>query len=178
MHTTIRHWLSAAALMLAVLMSTNVTAAPVVVGSINPATRQITIFQDILVSSFQDGTPIHHIYGNFNDISNGFLMIRAGKTSEGVCQTDVFRLLRLSGNRLALAADSLTEVPWDGTGSIRPIKLCFSGTCHGNCQILGVPETIDLNDYKCHCSTATGQCQAALPEWHPIDDIVLQGPEL
>jgi hypothetical protein len=155
-------------------MATSAAAAPVVVGSVNPATEQVTIFQDILVSSFPDGTPIQHIYGRFNAVSHEFLMVRAGKTLEGVCQTDAFRLLRISGNRLALAADQLTHVPWNGTGSIQTLKLCYGGTCHGWCQVLGDPDTpLDLTDYLCHCSNATGDCEAALPELRTPGDIVV-----
>src|SRR5262245_17466716 len=120
MNTTMKPWVGAAALLLAALLSTNAIAAPVVVGSVKPATKQVTIFQDLLVSSFPDGTPIQHLYGRFDDGSHEFLLVRAGKTSEGGCRTDAFWLLRIAGNRLALALDSVTHVPWDGTGVIQP----------------------------------------------------------
>jgi hypothetical protein len=165
MHTTIRHWLSAAALLLAVLMSTNVTAAPVVVGSINPATRQITIFQDILVTSFQDGTPIYHIYGDFNEASQELLMIRIGKTSEDVCQTDVLRLLRISGNRLALAADHQTQKLWDGVGTLISFVRC-TGVCLGVCQYRSAT-------HKCDCNNELNTCDFAFKKDMELRDIVL-----
>jgi hypothetical protein len=61
MNTTMKHWVGATALLLTALMSTSAAAAPMVVGSVNPATKQVTIFQDLLVSSFSDGTPIQHM---------------------------------------------------------------------------------------------------------------------
>lgn len=179
MNTTRKHWVGATALLLTALMSTSAAAAPVVVGSVNPATKQVTIFQDLLVSSFSDGMPIRHMYGRFDDVTHEFLMVRAGKTAEGGCQTDAFRLLRIPGNRLALALDSLTPVLWDGAGTIRPLKRCFSGTCQGWCQVLGNPDTpLDLTDYVCHCANGSGACEPALPDGYQAKDIVVQGPTL
>lgn len=179
MNATMKHWFGAAALLLAALVATSAAAAPVVVGSVNPATTQVTIFQDLLVSSFPDGTPIRHIYGRFDDVSHEFLMVRAGKTAEGDCRTDAFRLLRIPGNRLALALDSLTPVPWDGVGTIRPLKRCFSDTCQGWCQVLGNPDTpFDLTDYVCQCAGGPGACEPALLNGYQAKDIVVQGPTL
>jgi hypothetical protein len=179
MNTTRKYWLGAAALLLAALISTNAAAAPVVVGSVNPATNHVTIFQDLLVPSFPDGTPIQHLYGRFDAGAHEFLLVRAGKTAAGGCRTDAFRLLRLSGNRLALALDSLTPIPWDGAGVIRPLKLCFSGTCQGWCQVLGNPDTpLDPTDYLCQCADGPGACEPGLLNGYKPEDIVWQGPTL
>ena len=179
MNTTLKHWCGAAALLLAALTSANAAAAPVVVGSVNPATQQVTIFQDLLASSFPDGTPIQHMYGRFDAVAREFVLVRAGKTSVGGCRTDAFRLLRIPNNRLALALDSLTPVLWDGNGVIRPLKLCFSETYQGWCQVLGNPETpLDLTDYVCRCADGPGACEPALLNGYRLEDIERQGPTL
>ena len=152
-------------------------AAPVVVGSVNPDTKQITIFKDLLVNKFLDGTPILNFYGSFDETSKEYIMVRAGKAPDGTCQTDAFRLVRIPGNRLAIARDNLTHAPWHGNGSIYTLKTCFSTTCSGSCQVLGVPETPDLTDYECFCSSGSGQCEATFDVLHKHDDIVWQGPE-
>src|SRR5260370_27284033 len=136
MNETRNPWQGAAGCLLAVLLATSATAARVVVGSVNPATQQVTIFQDLLVVAFPDGTPIQHIYGRFDAVTQEFVMVRAGHTAAGGCHTDAFRLLRLSGNRLALAAERIPYVPWNGTGAIPTLKHCLGGTCHGTCQVL------------------------------------------
>jgi hypothetical protein len=163
------------ALLAAALVSHNANAGPVVVGSINPDTRQVTIFQDLLVKKFQDGTPIHNIYGRFFDTSKEFIMVRAGKSADGGCQTDAFRLVRITGNRLAIADDKLNR-PWDGVGTVITIKKCFSGSCSGSCQVLGNPDTPDPYDYICHCSSASGPCENTMNALHTLDDIVWQEP--
>ncbi len=141
MNATRKPWLGTAVGLLTVLLATNAMAAPVVVGSVNPVTQQVTIFQDLLVTTFPDGTPIQHIYGRFDTVTHAFLMVRTGKMADGDCRTDALRLLRLSANRLALATDKVSSVPWNGTGTIHLLKLCFKGTCQGSCQVLGNPDT-------------------------------------
>lgn len=178
MKTIVKHALGLAALLLAVSLSAGASAAPVVVGSVNPDTKQVTIFQDLLVKQFQDGTPIANIYGRFDQAAQEFVMLRAGKSAAGTCQTDAFRLVRLSGNRLAIARDSLTATPWNGFGTVHTLKRCLSETCSGNCQALGDPDTpFDLTDYYCLCTSASGNCEATLNLLNKHKDIVWQGPE-
>ena len=99
MNATRKPWLGTVVGLLTVLLATSAIAAPVVVGSVNPVTHQVTIFQDMLVTTFPDGTPIQHIYGRFDTVTHEFLMVRTGKMADGDCRTDALRLLRLSGNR-------------------------------------------------------------------------------
>lgn len=162
-----------------------VFAQPVVVGSINPVTQRITIFEDILVTSFADGTPITRMWGksngSTNGISNGFQWLRAGKTASGACRTEVFTLVRISGNRLVVAA-SVNGVltPWD----VRyiPQKMfaafdCTSTDCvacdSGN---PADPMGTDPNS-GCACSAGGGQCQQTKPglggPYGPRDLVVL-----
>ena len=136
MNATRKPWLGTAVGLLTVLLATSAMAAPVVVGSVNPVTQQVTIFQDMLVTTFPDGTPIQYIYGRFDAVTHEFLMVRTGKMADGDCRTDALRLLRLSRNRLALATDKVSYVPWNGTGTIRLLKECLKGTCQGSCQVL------------------------------------------
>ena len=173
MNATRKPWLGTAVGLLTVLLATSAIAAPVVVGSVNPVTQQVTIFQDMLVTTFPDGTPIQHLYGRFDAVTHAFLMVRTGKMADGDCRTDALRLLRLSGNRLALATDKVSYVPWNGTGTIHLLKLCFKGTCQGSCQVLGNPDTpLDPKDYLCWCSNA-GECEVAFPEVVTLDELVV-----
>lgn len=111
-------------------------AQPVVVGSVDPATQRVTIFQDILVSSFADGTPITRMWGKSNGftngISNGFQWLRAGKTAQGTCRTEVFTLVRVSGNRLALAISVNGQLrPWDPRNIPQKMFATFDCTSTG-----------------------------------------------
>ena len=125
MNATRKPGLGTAVGLLTVLLATSALAAPIVVGSVHPVTHQVTIFQDMLVTTFADGTPIQHLYGRFDAVTHEFLLVRTGKMADGDCRTEALRLLRLAGNRLALATDKVSSVPWNGTGTIRLLKLCF-----------------------------------------------------
>jgi hypothetical protein len=113
LRTTLRR-----ALLALCLAAPTVFAQHVVVGSVDPHTQRVTIFNDILVSTFADGTPITRMWGKSNGttngISNGFQWLRAGKTASGACRTEVFTLVRLVGNRLAVATSVNGALrPWD-----------------------------------------------------------------
>ncbi len=172
-----KRWIGIVVFGMVALISNNVSAAPVVVGSVNPDTMEVTIFKDLLVKKFQDGTPINNIYGRYFNKTKEFLMVRAGKSAEGYCQTDAFRLVPLTGNRLAIAAEN-PNLPWDGIGKIITIKKCFSGSCSGYCQVLGNPDTIDTDDYICNCTSASGPCENTLNQFYKLDEIVWQGPTI
>lgn len=166
---------SLAALAALLCLNASAIAAPVVVGSVNPVTQQVTIFQDLLVTTFPDGTPIQHIYGRFDAVTHEFIMVRTGKMAAGDCRTDALRLLRLSRNRLALATDKLSNVAWNGMGTIHLFKECFGSNCQGSCQVVGNPDTpLDLKDSICRCSGA-GECQEGLlPVDVTLDEVVWQ----
>ena len=166
-------WL-AVIIVVGTLLSSAGNAAPVVVGSVNPDTREVTIFQDLLVKKFQDGTPIQNFYGRYYEKSKEFLMVRTGKSAEGNCESDAFKLVRIPGNRLAVA-DELNR-PWNGSGMVINIKKCFSVSCSGSCRVVGNPDTWDPYDYLCECSSASGPCEATLSLPHKYDDIVWQEP--
>ena len=158
--------------LLALCLSTPTAFAQhVVVGSVDPATQRVTIFQDILVSSFADGTPITRMWGKSNGftngISNGFQWLRAGKTTTGACRTEVFTLVRLSGNRLAVAT-SVGGVlkPWDPR--LLPQKMfatfdCTSTSCAA-CDSGNPADPMGTNPNSgCACNDGGGQCQQTAP---------------
>jgi len=147
-------------------------AQPVVVGSVNPVTQRVSIFEDILVSSFADGTPITRMWGksngSTNGISNGFQWLRAGKTITGACRTEVFTLVRISGNRLAVAT-SVNGVlkPWDWRQL--PQKMfatfdCTSTSCFA-CDSGNAADPMGTDPNSgCVCSDgASGQCTKTAP---------------
>jgi hypothetical protein len=159
-------------LALAISPATAATPGPVVVGSVNPVTNQVTIFEDLLVKTFQDGTPIQHFHGRFDEALKQYLMVRSGRSEMGKCQTEAFRLLRVSGNRLAIALDGITDIPWNGLGQIRPFRDCFSSTCSGWCRLLGDASTpYDLTDTYCECRNASGECETGLGALQDRNDI-------
>jgi len=142
-------------------------AQHVVVGSVDPATQRVTIFQDILVSSFADGTPITRMWGKVNSVSNGFQWLSAGRTAAGACRTEVFTLVRLAGNRLAVAVsvNGLLK-PWDPRQI--PQKMfatfdCTSTSCAA-CDSGNPNDPMGTNPNSgCACNDGGGQCQQTAP---------------
>ena len=130
-------------------------SAPVLIGSVNPTTRAITIFQDLLVDQFLDGGPIQHLYGQ-HDKSKGFFLVRAGKSVTGECVTETFKLTRLSNNGLVLA--SRFSPVWDYIGFLRPTLRCTSPTCTG-C----IPHQTTATSLapSCECGSGVGLCDVA-----------------
>ena len=145
-------------------------AQTVVVGSVDPQTQAVTIFKDILVSSFADGLPITKMYGKHSAISNGFQLLRAGKQANGACRTEVFTLVRLSGNRLAIAAP-LTSTngmlkPWDPR--ILPQKMFATFDCTStSCAFCDSGNPLDPMgtdpNSSCACSDGGSGCQKVGP---------------
>ncbi len=178
MKERLRLLIGGATLALTALLSFEASAGPVVVGSVHPDTQKITIFEDLLVKKFLDGTPITTIYGRFEPRTREFVMIRSGRTGAGGCQTDAFRLLRVSGNRLVIADRQLPRVAWDGIGTVPTLRRCLSVQCSGMCEALGDPNTPeDLEDFFCLCSSNSGPCVAVGDLAHRSEDIVWQGPD-
>jgi hypothetical protein len=88
-------------------------ADPVVVGSVEPQSMRVTIFEDLLVKRFADGSAISRLYGKYDAVSKGFQFLRAGKLANGACRTEVFDLVRLPGNRLAIASPTDARIAWE-----------------------------------------------------------------
>ena len=99
--------------LLVALGAATTNAAPVVVGSVNPITNRVTIFEDLMVKNFADGGPIQHFLGGYGSISKAYFLMRAGKSATGGCRTEFFRLVRLENNRLAIADPSISSMPWN-----------------------------------------------------------------
>jgi hypothetical protein len=107
-------WGVAFAALLAALGATNASASPVIVGSVNPQTNRVTIFEDLMVKTFADGGRIQYFHGGYGAASGTYFLVRMGKSASGGCRTEVFRLVRLSNNRLAIADPSNLSLPWNG----------------------------------------------------------------
>lgn len=140
-------------------------AEPLVVASVDPYTLRVTVFEDLLVKKFSDGSAITRLYGKHNAISNGFQLLRAGKLANGACRTEVFALVRLSGNRLAIAAPGNPSIAWN---RLIPQKMfatfdctsydCFSCDSSNAADPMGTqPET------QCACRDGNGSCNTVAP---------------
>jgi hypothetical protein len=106
-------WVAVCGVFLVATGATSASAAPVVVGSVNPVTNRVTVFEDLMVRTFADGGIIQHFHGGYGSGSGTYFLVRAGKTATGGCRTEVFRLVRVSGNRLAIADSSNPSNPWN-----------------------------------------------------------------
>jgi hypothetical protein len=106
-------WVAVCGLLLVATGATSASAAPVVVGSVNPVTNRVTVFEDLMVKTFADGGMIQHFYGGYGSESGAYFLVRAGKTAMGGCRTEVFRLVRIPGNRVAIADPSNPSVAWN-----------------------------------------------------------------
>jgi hypothetical protein len=106
-------WAVAFGMLLAALGATNASAAPVVVGSVNPLTNRVTIFEDFMVKTFADGGRIQHFHGGYGVGSGAYFLVRTGKSASGGCRTEVFTLVRIANNRLVIADSSNPSKPWN-----------------------------------------------------------------
>jgi|GEM_PF-6108789 len=122
------------------------------IGSVNPTTREMSIFRDLLVDRFPDGGPIQHLYGQ-HDATQGFFLVRAGKSASGACVTETFTLTRVANNGLVLA--SQFSPVWDYIGFLSPTMLCSSPTCSG---CIPHQTTGTSLQPSCQCASGTGQC--------------------
>lgn len=151
-------------------------AAPsvVIVGSVDPQSKQVTVFEGLLSRQFADGGPVLRIYGGYSARSKKHHLVRAGKTINGACMTEVFQLARLSGNRLALAVPT-TGQAWN-PNRLQQLGVtfdCTSSSCFICTPDHGIPEFGE--EPGCTCGTPTdsdpypddgiltGTCSAARP---------------
>jgi hypothetical protein len=132
----------------------------VVVGSVDPLTNRVSVFEDLLVKKFLDGGKIHRLYGGYDVKQKAYYFVRAGKNAQGRCLTEVFALTRVSGNRLAIADES-------GLSAWNPVILqkhgptfdCVSVDCF-SCEPGGIPQFGEQPE--CGCSDG-GRCNAVKP---------------
>jgi hypothetical protein len=106
-------WGIAFGMLLAAFGATSASAAPVVVGSVNPQTNRVTIFEDLMVKTFSDGGRILYFHGGYGAGSGTYFLVRMGKSASGGCRTEVFRLVKLANNRLAIADSSNPLTAWN-----------------------------------------------------------------
>ena len=170
MKAILKYLLGLSLLVLAASQAAAASAAPVIVGSVNPATNPVTIFKDLLVKTFPDGSPIQHIHGRYNEATQEYLLVRAGRNELGECQTDAFQLARTSNNRLAISIGG--KIAWNGIGEIRALAFCVSDTCTQFCRVVANSSTPhDLDDYACECSSNNGNCEATIGYLYKDTDI-------
>ena len=117
-------------------------AAPnvVIVGSVDPQSKQVTVFEGLLSHQFADGGPVLRIYGGYGAASEKYHLVRAGKTLNGACMTEVFQLARVSGNRLALAVSTTGQI-WNPNilQQMGPTFDCTSPDCFSCNPDHGIP---------------------------------------
>ncbi len=150
-------------------------AAPsvVIVGSVDPQSKQVTVFEGLLSHRFADGGPVLRIYGGYSATSKKHHLVRAGKTINGACMTEVFQLARLSSNRLALA-ESTTGKPWN-PNIVQELGVTFDCTsfdCFACNPDHGIP--ILGEEPECTCSEPSAACSAVRPgsASYGLDDLV------
>ena len=157
------------AVLLVALAANTTNAAPVVVGSVNPLTNRVTIFDDLMVNTFADGGMIQHFHGGYGTVSGAYFLVRAGKSATGGCRTEFFRLVRIENNRLAIADPSNNSMAWNP----RILSKMFATFDCTSTDCLFC-ESADQNDplgadpnSGCACNQGTGSfagtCQSARP---------------
>ena len=162
-------WSVALGLLFIALGATSASAAPVVVGSVNPLTNRVTIFEDLMVKTFADGGMIHHFHGGYGAGSGTYFLMRAGKTAAGGCRTEFFRLVRIANNRLAIADSSNPLVAWNPQIISKMFATfdCTSSDCLF-CESGNQNDPLGTDpDSGCACNQGTGSfagtCTSARP---------------
>ena len=155
-------------------MASAAAAADVVVGSVDGITGEATLMTDLFKTTFPDGGPILRVSVKARtDISNGFLLVRAGRTASGTCHTEVTPL-GVDGDRVTL---SLTPVLMFNCDEIE--ERCRP---EGMYPVLCMP---DITNTTCQCRpgfaaapSETPRCEKtyALPWPLRIEDILWRIP--
>lgn len=148
-------------------------AAPVVVGTYDPATRQSRAFYDLLVSSFADGTPITRLYTAYSTVSKSFYLVRGGRNVGGQgCRTEVFRLVPVAGRKLAIADPTNSALAWNPKPILTKIYATFDCTSFSCMDCLSSDDALgagtSLEEPQCVCnpdlgSSAQGECTTTKP---------------
>lgn len=89
----------------------------VVIGTVDQATGQAWLKQELLHNEFSNGDPIEHML--VRQYHDGYHLLRIGKSATGACRSESIAL-KLSGNRLVATA-------------VRWFILCDSPSCDGFC---------------------------------------------
>jgi len=167
------------------------SAAPVVVGSYDPATKQSLAFYDLLVSSFADGTPITKLYTAYSRVSKAFFLVRGGRHANGAgCRKEVFRLVPVAGNRLALADPAKPSTAWQANQILTQIFATFDCTSFACMDCISSDPSdplgagTNLEQPSCVCnpdlaSSAQGECTTTKPGLggpYGAGEIVVQPP--
>jgi hypothetical protein len=131
--------LSAAVVSMAIAASSAAAADSVVIGSVNPVTGQTTLLTDKLKKQFTDGGPISQLYLLARPEGAGFGLVRAGRSIEGLCHTEVLDTL-VSGNDVVVVGPHLQlaytcETTGNGCGLEEGgIQFVCAATAAGGCK--------------------------------------------
>lgn len=164
-------------------------ADPVVVGRRDPATGTYITLENVLVANWLDGVPILKQRIGFSRVSNAWFLLRAGRGAAQGCRTEVFRLVEISGSRLAIADPTNPNLAW-GVNPI-PTKIyptfdCVSFSCM-DCLSSADGQGADTNLDEPHCvcnpelgASTQGECKTTQPglggPYRPVD-LVIQTPK-
>jgi hypothetical protein len=134
----------------------------VVVGGYDPQTHVAWTFSDVLVSSFADGTPIERLRVGYSAASSSYYFNRAGRNATGGCRSEFFRLVPISGNRLAIADPANPNIAWNL--KLIPQKMYATFDCTStSCMSCGSSPSTDLDAPHCVCDTQDGACTTTKP---------------
>lgn len=155
---------------------------PVVVGRVEVVDGMERGYElkDVYITSFADHTPITRFKVAFSTVSNAWVFVRSGTRAGGGCRTEVFRLVRLADNRLAIADPTDPLLAW-GVKKI-PSKMyptfdCTSTDCM-DCRAGVDISTLNLSQPKCVCADS-GTCKTTKPGLggpYGPGDVVIQAP--
>lgn len=177
-----------AAFALAAAATQAFAAGPVVVGRYDPSSGLAYTMENVYVSSFADGTPITKFAIGYSQPSKAYYLLRAGQPKGGGCRKEVFRLVPISGNRLAIADPNNINLAW-GVNPI-PTRLyatfdCTSATCMDCVASDGTGSGVgSLEEPYCVCSPVAGsagqgECTTNKPGTggpYGVGAIVIQAP--
>jgi hypothetical protein len=139
--------------------------AGITVGSVDPVSRQVTIFKDLLVQKFRDGGAITKLYGGYHEPTGRYFLVRSGRPVNATCLTEVFDLIRTNDDRLVLATP--LRAPWNPQilQKLAPTFDCTSTDCLFCEPSHGVPAMGE--EPSCPCTQSSGAlagtCDTARP---------------
>jgi len=171
-HSPLRSFARCASVALLAAAAQAATAAPIVVGTHDPATHTTYDLKNVYISSFADGTPITKFRLGYSQVSKAYFFSRGGWSPTRGCRTEVFRLVPISGNRLAIADPTDQNMAW----GVKPIPTkmyasfdcisTFCMDCLSSDDALGA--NTDLENPHCVCNPnlgvgGQGECTTTKP---------------
>lgn len=158
-------WRLLACLTLLAAGSSAFASSLVIVGRVDTATQYLRYeMTEVYISSFADGTPITRLQLGYSSVSKAYYFLRAGTTASGGCRTEVFRLVKLADNRLAVADPANPNIAWgvkQPWPKIRATFDCTSTSCP-HCNPVS-DDSLDFDVPRCQCQGGTAGCKPRAP---------------